>query len=369
MHKFNWLILGTLLLGGCVTQPTPEPPALSTSARDQIGYMAVRAPVRPKIALTADLDGKGEAAGRTAWSAGSGWLSGSMEMASQSGDEGAILIALFGLATAPMVAAGGALYGAAAADSAEAVQEGNAVLSEALDFAPAILARSFEAALAAEAPVRWQEVGSELSDSELIAAGFDSVLDLEFDQITSRVAENRMHVYFVTSYGIELTNLHTGTNLASRQWRQILPTQSVSSWAGNNGEGLALALDEDFDALAAETVAELFTRPAIRVRGLEPVSRGAFGVGTIPGRRPLFIWTALDGNGKAGRNAVRYELELRGREETATYETDGTRFVPPELLLACERYRWRVRAHYQSFGTPASSAWTPEYRFKTACGG
>ncbi|MEM8767723.1 MAG: hypothetical protein AAGE43_09790 [Pseudomonadota bacterium] len=368
MRKSYWLIIGTLLLGGCVTQPPPEPPALSTSAREQIGYMAVRAPERPQVTLTEDLDGRGEAAGRTAWSAGAGWLGGSLEMASQSGDEGALLIALFGLATAPMVAAGGAVYGAAAADSAEAVQSGNAVLSASLDHAPSLLVHSFETALAEAAPVRWQAVGRELNNHELLARGFDSVLDLEFDQITSRVAENRMHVYFVTRYGMELTNLHSGIAIASRQWRETLPTQSVSSWAENNGAGLAMALDEDFDALAAETVAELFTRPAIRVRGLEPVSRGTFGVGSIPGRRPLFIWTALDGTSKAGKDAVRYELELRGRSATATFETAGTRFVPPELLLACERYRWRVRAHYQSFGSPATSAWTPEYRFKTACG-
>ena len=36
--------------------------------------------------------------------------------------------------------------------------------------------------------------------------------------------------------------------------------------------------------------------------------------------------------------------------------------------MACERYGWRVRAHYRRFGKAAITDWTPEYRFKTACG-
>ena len=121
--------------------------------------------------------------------------------------------------------------------------------------------------------------------------------------------------------------------------------------------------------MATELTQEFFISPAVRVRGLEPVSPNPYAVGRIPALRPLFVWSAVNGGRVQPIPDVHYELSLtaRGDKEPTRFRTDTTRFVPPVNLDACETYRWQVRAHYTSFGTPAQSDWTPEYRFKTPC--
>ena len=124
MKAWTVLVILTVASGCATVQPPSGPPALSTDVRDQIGHLAIRGPRAPKVSLTTDLDGKGAAAGKTAVAAGTGWLGGTMEAASQSADEGAALVMVMGLMATPFVAAGGAMYGAAAADSEENGHQG-----------------------------------------------------------------------------------------------------------------------------------------------------------------------------------------------------------------------------------------------------
>jgi hypothetical protein len=368
----QWIFVLMVLIaaGGCTTmQPSQSPPALSTVAREQIGHMAVRGPTVPKISLTTDLDGKGAAAGKTAVAAGAGWLGGTFDAAGQSGDEGGALVLALGLVATPFVAAGGAMYGAAAADSADSVAGGNAVLDEALDFAPAQLQRALERRLDEAAPVSWEFVPAGATDGELAQQGFDSVLDLEMTSIASQPSENHLHVYFTTMNRARLTALPSGRTLATRSYDRSLPPRAVSSWAGQHGEALTSALGEVYAEVAAELAEEFFLAPAIRVKGLEPVSRNAYSVGRIPGLRPLFVWSALDGGSASPAPDVEYELAIsvRGDDEPQLYRTSITRYVTPENLQACKTYEWQVRAHYTSFGSAVASPWTPEYRFKTPC--
>ena len=292
------LLIALLGLSGCVTPTTGPvgPMGISNGVRDQIGRMAIRRPTAPTIKLTAELDSKGQAAGRTAKDAGLGWLSGSLQAAGESGDPlAAALIASFGIVTAPVVAAGGAIYGAAAADSAEAVETGNAVIRQTLDFAPAHLQHALESAFADTLPVAYVFVPEGTPGEDLRAKGFDSVMDVQMESITSYPSPNRMEVAFEAAQTISLTNLHSNRSLSSRRYFARTRKDNVSTWAAADAEGLKTELAANFTEMSAKIADEFFLAPAIRVEGLEPVSRQRFGVGEISGTVPLFIWSALDG--------------------------------------------------------------------------
>ena len=358
------------MTAGCAGIPTPaEPPSLATTARAQIGHMAIRGPTRPKVTLTSELNGKGAAAGRTAASASAGWLNGVFEGAGSSGDEGAIFVAALGIMVTPIVAAGGAAYGAAAADSQDAVAEGNQVLERTLDFAPAQLQHALASAFAGSAPVDYEFVPAGTPNGELVRRGFDSVLDVQMDSIASQPSQNLMHVYFDLRNRVRLTDLDNGEVLGTRVYNLALTDQAVSGWAGNDAAKLTAALDETYTNIAVDLADHLFTAPAIRVKGLEPVSANPYRVGTIPGQRPMFVWSALDGGWRATPpSTVEYEISLAvGKKEQQSFRTTRMRFVPEESLQPCKVYRWQVRAHYSNFGEPAASEWSPENRFKTSC--
>ncbi len=370
MIRFFITLLLAITAAGCVVTEPAAPPALANSAREQIGHLAVRGPTRPNVTLADDLEGKGSAAGKTALSAGAGWLGGTMEVASQGGGEGAVLLLALGLVTTPIVAAGGAAYGAAIADNPEAVTSGNEIIAESLDFAPAQLRQALDEQLTSSAPVSYEFVPAESSNQQLLSQGFDSVLDVQMHSIASRPTADRIHVYFESVNKFQLTSLRTGQLLISRSHRRDFEPRAVSGWASRNASPLTEALDAGFSDISSQTIEELFLAPAIRVKGLEPVTRGLFGTGTIPGRRPLFVWTALDGGSAEPSRDVEYEIEISpsGKAEPISHRTHNMRYVPPAPLAACRSYRWRLRAHYSSFGQPTATAWTPEYRFKTQCG-
>lgn len=370
IRRFIAIVSMLFLAAGCVVTPSqPEPPSLDSTARQEIGHLAVRGPTRPKISLTSDLQGKGAAAGRTAASASSSWVNGVVEGAGSSGEEGAIFIAALGLMMTPIVAAGGAAYGATAADSKDTVTEGNLVLGHTLDFAPAQLEHALSLAFAESTPVTYEFVPAGIPDAELIRRGFDSVLDVQMDSISSHPSQNLMHVYFDLRNRVRLTDLDSGQILGNRVYNLALMDKSVSGWAGQEGALLTAELDETYAELAEDLTDHLFHAPAIRVRGLQPLSANPYRVGTIPGRRPMFVWSALDGGSRtAPQAAVEYELALMvGKKEQLSYRTHEMRFVPDESLTSCKVYRWQVRAHYTSFGEPVTSEWSPGYRFKTSC--
>ncbi len=367
------LILAILLtVGGC-TAPGLEPmgpSGLSTSTRQEIGRMAIRGPTQPHISLTTALDGKGAAAGKTARDAGLGWLGGTLQAAGETGDPfGAALIASFGIITAPAVAMGGALYGVAAADTGEAVATGNSVLERALEFAPARFRQAMESAFAGVLPVDYEFVAPGTASEQLRAQGFDSVLDLQMESITSYPSSNRIEVAFEAKHTLTLRALNDDRLLVTRQYYDQTRSRNVSAWAQNQGSPLMTELADEFASTSQQIADEFFLAPAIRVAGLEPVSRQRFGTGVISGTVPMFVWSSLDGQTDASSGGVEYEVMIfpKGPEPEAGERTRSTRYVPAEPLLACKRYQWKVRAHYQNFDQPAVSAWSPTYRFKTPC--
>ena len=366
------LVTALLSLTGCVAPATGPvgPTGISNGVRDQIGRMAIRGPTPPSITLTTELDSKGQAAGRTAKDAGLGWLGGTLQAAGESGDPfAATLIASFGIITEPVVAAGGAIYGAAAADSTEAVETGNALIRQRREFAPAHLQHALESTFADTLPVTYVFVPDGTSGEALRARDFDSVLDVQMDAITSQPGEDRLGVAFEATQTISLTDLDSNQTLVSRRYYAQTSQKNVSTWAAADAQALQSELSASFTEMSAEIADEFFLAPAIRVEGLEPVSRSRFRIGRISGTMPLFVWSALDGDKGPASERIEYEIKvfLRGSEPEAGLRTTATRYVPPEPLLKCKRYHWQVRAHNQSFGQPETSDWSPTNRFKTPC--
>ena len=351
---------------GCVTPSVGpmEPPGIANQVRKEIHRLAIRGPDRPKISLTSDLDGKGAATGKTALAAGLGWLGGTMEAAGQAG-EGGVLVLAFGLFTTPIVVAGGALYGAASADTKEAISEGNQTLTTVLDFAPDRFRHVLETTFAEGVPVSYEFTG-DLSDAELAASGYDAVLDIQMDTLVSTPSSNGFHTHFDYANRAELRIFSRPDLNRSRIYDERLADRAVSSWARDGGRLLLADLDMSYQATSEELIDDFFLRKAIRVQGMEPVSRG-WSTGTISGTVPMFIWSARDGARSQPGLDVNYELLIyTGRKVPETgIRTKTTRYIPSEPLQTCKRYRWQVRAPDESFGQPTQSDGSPTYRFKT----
>ncbi len=367
------LIVTVVLTGtGCAgLQTAPNGPgAVSNSVRNEMGRMAVRAPSQPSVALTEDLINKGGAAGKTAAAAGLGWLGGSIEAAAQTGEPfSAALILALGLVTTPIVATGGAVYGATVADTDEAIDEGNRVLEDSLAFAPARFEHNLQTLMADKAPLAYTFVPAGTDNSDLRARGFDSVMDLQMRSLQSQPSENRYEVNFSSHNRVVVTALSDERVLETRHYERRTADGSVSSWARDNGEVLLADLDKRFAGISEEIVSEFFLAPAIRVQGLEPMSRGWGRAGTISGLRPMFVWSALDGASDAPGADVEYEISLFTKKNSPAVGVRSRvmRYVPAENLLACQNYRWKIRAHYDSFDAPTVTGWSPTYRFKTPC--
>lgn len=353
---------------GCVTPHTGpvQPPGISNEVRKEIHKLAIRTPTAPRIALTSDLDGKGAATGKSAAAAGLGWLGGTMEAAGDAG-EGAPLVLAFGLVTTPIAVAGGALYGAAASDTREAIVTGNQTLNSVLGFAPDRLEQVLERKFSEGVPVDYEFTG-DLGDAELAARGFDAVLEIRMESLRSSPSQNRFHTYFDHVNRAELRIFRRPDLNLSQTYDERLPDRAVSSWARDGGRQVLTDLDLSYQEIAAEIIDDFFLRKSIQVQGLEPMSKG-WSVGTISGTVPLFIWSARDGAHVAPGKDVDYEVMIysgRTRPESGV-RTKSMRYVPDVPLKACKRYNWKVRAHYENFGEPTASDWSPVYRFKTPC--
>jgi len=370
-HLTFTLVAAILLLSGCASLPGahPAPPATSTEVRNQIGLLAVRTSGQPRVHLTADLDTKGKAAGKTALAAGSVWLGGTAQAAAETGEPiSAAFMLGFGLITTPIVAAGGALYGASAADTKDAIEDGNAIIQRTLDFAPERLAHALDARFQEGIPVSYEFVGN-ISNSELQRRGFNTVLDVAIRSITSTPDESRMHATFNLLNDASLTRLTDNRHLVTREFYDQIKGKAVSTWAANDCETLLGKLDEKYAQLASQVGDDLFFRPSVRVQGIAPVSTGPFRTTKLKSAQPKFRWSAMDGDQTARQGEILYEISYSTKKNQvgATHHIGVPYFQPQEALQACRKYYWKVRAHYRVFGEARSSEWSPVNRFKTSC--
>jgi len=367
----TFALVATMFLSACASLPDarPVPPATSTEVRNQIGLLAVRTPGQPHVNLTTDLDTKGKAAGKTALAAGSVWLGGTAQAAAETGEPiSAAFMLSFGLITTPIVAAGGALYGASAADTKDAIEDGNAVIQRTLDFTPQRLAHALDAKFQEGVPVSYEFVGN-ISNSELQRRGFNTVLDVEMRSITSTPDESRMHATFNLFNDASLTRLTDNRRLVTREFYNQIEGKAVSTWAANDCETLLGKLDIEYVRLASQLSDDLFFRPSVRVQGISPVSTGPFRTTKLKSAQPKFRWSAMDGDQTAREGDIHYEISYSTKKNQVveTHHIGVPYFQPQEALQACKKYYWKVRAHYRVFGEARTSEWSPVNRFKTSC--
>jgi len=353
---------------GCTTlkPQVAEDPGISNQVRNEIHRLAVRDPNAPQVALADQLESRGAATGKSALGAGLLWLGGTFEAASEAGAAGPFVAAL-GVLTTPFAMVGGALYGAVTSDTQHGIETGNQILTRVLDFAPDRFRHALEQRFQAGVPVDYAFVRG-MTDAELAAAGFDAVLDVRMNSLTSSPSEEGTRVYFEHASRAELRILGQPDLTRSRFYSGRLGPRTVSDWAGQQGQQLLTALDAEYEAVAGNIVDDFLVRKSIRVQGLEPVSTG-WAAGTISGTMPLFVWSARDGASAEPGADVTYEIRIYQGSQVpeSGVSSTTTRYVPAEPLQACRRYRWQVRAHYVTFGEPVASDWTPVYRFKTPC--
>ena len=358
-------------LFGCASTPVPTqaPPVLSTDVRERIGKLAIRTPTSPKIELTANLDTKGKAAGKSALRAGGAWLGGTAGAAGQSGDPlGGLLVLTLGLVTTPVVAAGGAIYGASAADSKDAIEEGNVVLKRTLEFAPQRLEHALKTKFDEGVPIEYGFTGG-TSNADLLADGYTSVLSVEMQGIGSYRDESGMYASLSSRQLVKVTRLSDNSQLTTRPYTAVLPGKSVSGWAKNDGSTLNAALDKEWHRIANEMTQDFFFRPSIRVQGLAPISSQPFRTTKLDTLTPTFSWSTLDGGVTSRNQDVTFEVGY-GRKKndlTEVHRSSASQLTLTHALEACKTYYWQVRAHYQSFGHETTSDWSPKYRFKTKC--
>lgn len=343
-----------------------ESPGLANSARNQIGRLAVRGLDTTSVSLTTALIGKSTAARN---SASTGWLNGAFNAAGQESGEGALLLAVFVLITTPVVAAGGALYGASIADREAEIAAGNRVLEQALHDGPRQLREALRQRFDHQIPVPFEFVDTGISNVELTNQGFDSLLEVSVDTLSSLPDASGIRVTFEALLRGTLTHLASGRKLFSRIYVRDLPFAPVSRWAMDDAAELKQKLRQAFGNMADELVAEVFLQPAMCAYGIQPVSTGRYRVGTISGTVPLFVVNAVDGRTFNPTGKVEYELDVwRAQHEphlSTRSRTPG--LALPDPLAGCSVYKWRVRVHYRSFSEPEKSQWSPEYRFKTPC--
>lgn len=372
------LTVAVLVVGGtgCAIQNLPQPPvtAVSNQARSEMTVLAIRGPYEPTIQVSGDeIARRGQLVGAKAKEAGIGSITVGVQAGAESGDPfGFLALATLGIVAAPVSALGGAIYGGAISDTDEAIQSSVPRVRKALSRAPAHLTAELMAELedpALRTP-RWQLIEPTVSDEELRKRGFDAVLDLRMTHLTTIPSENLAQVRVQSLNTATVTDLDDGRVLAQRGYHASTPDRKFSSWADDDATPLLEALDDVFDDISRDLVDDMFRDRAIRVVGLEPIAQDSFRRGRIDGLRPMILWHAEDADAPLPEGyPVRYELLLYtgSRPPEAGIRLDTDRYVPPELLKRCTRYRWKVRAHYLRFGEPDVSSWSPEYRFGTPC--
>ncbi len=360
-RKFLVFCIGCVLFSGCSSLATTQPQPLSERDRERLGRIWVQPSYDTAEATSGVTSGRGMGA-----AIGAGQATGAMwsEMGSGMSGDGAALGLLVLVALTPIVAAGGAVYGAAAADSANDVDQYLATLDQVYAATDATYARHLEQGIA-DLPYLDVAVGARPN-------AFDSRLVIQFNELTGEGGGVKSNLSFTLS---TKTSLYIGDDTAPayvRDYRFHTPVRRLAQWAEGDGS----ALRAEVDVLAASTVQALlddhFRRSAYTVQPDYPAYRFAFRPKRLATDQPEFRWHLAEGEFEVDAKVpVTYELRISG-EAGAFSDYHGLtvqRFTPPQPLPACARLEWLVRGHYQSMGQSRSTAWSEPQRFRTPCPG
>ena len=374
--RLTMLGLALICVGCTTTMGLVQPPvtAISTSARQEVNALAIRGPHAPSIQVSGDeIARRAQVVGAKAKAAGLGSISAGFEAGAEAGEPfTAVFLAALGIAAAPFAAAGGAIYGGAISDTDEDIKARVPLLRAALTRAPEHMERQFRSHVDAAGlgGIQIEYVAASTTNDALRDQGFDSVLDLEMKRLDTMPSDDLAQVKLLSRNTISLTDLDDDVVLARRDYQVYTTDKKFSTWVDQDAAPVFEALDATFAEMSDELIGDFFVDPSIQVQGLEPIASDSMRRGRIDSMRPLIVWQALDANMPLRDDqAVEYELLLYTGSKVPQQgiRLTSDRYVPEDLLQQCKRYRWKVRAHYGSFGEPVASPWSPEYRFGTPC--
>jgi len=263
---FIWLSL-VFLIGqwGCATPRYTLLPLPSEEVRADIGTVGVVSarfsPEAHEAHLEAPTGGKWSGAGK---GAAAGFF-GSVLAGLSSGHP---LSFALGIALAPVVGLGGAIYGAIAAESAEKVQEAEATLNKAvadLKIQEAMRDRVLQVARneTLQSFVPLEDRGptipnEEVSYSSLTSEGVDTILEISVTKFELPGGGINPPLPLIISVCGRLLKSADGTELYGRPWVYRSGTRKFAEWAANNAEPLRDEVDRGLQALAEQIVEEIF---------------------------------------------------------------------------------------------------------------
>jgi len=388
-----------LTLSACA----PSPKYLSEMDRKSVGYVGVAsAQFQPEINLTLPAKGAGSGAWRGAKEGAKDVIIGSAVTPLP----GAIIL---GILLSPVVAAGGAVYGAIAAPSARVVARHERVLadiSQKLEINRSIRegiiryadekAHYALADLGAVGPVR---PGGDANYLRLALNGTNTVLEVSASDLSTEGAAINSPFKVVIKADARLIRTSDGSDLASYHPRFASQLHTLQEWARNDGALFREVLQKGVTQISRETTYELLfvygadSAEAVRSVGssgkasIHPpefiVSRpekSGFSLFSeddliVDSLTPEFCWKPLAGEKQklfdegtkiSGISPVRYQMEVRYDDEVV-YERDSLKVSCHRLEQPLKwngRYNASVRMWFELNGRMRATR-PGEVRFKT----
>lgn len=250
-------IMLTLILSACAQSPK----YLSETDRKSLGHVSVvSAQFQPDINLVLPAKGAGGGAWRGAKEGAKDVIIGSAVTPLP----GAIIL---GILLSPIVAAGGAIYGAIVASPAKVVAQYGKVLadiSQKLDINRGIREGTIRYAdekahyslsdLGEIGPVK---PGGDANYLRLALSGTDTVLEVSASDLSTEGAAINSPFRVVIKAGVRLIRTADGMALASYHPRFTSQLHTLQEWAQNDGALFREALQKGFTQISRETIYEL----------------------------------------------------------------------------------------------------------------
>ena len=361
-NLMGWMLC--VAVTGCATTGKFETSeALSEQQRRQLGRVLIVPHADVSATTSGITDGKGEGAAKGAGGATAAMWSGIGSASGGDGSEALMLIAL--VALTPVVAAGGAIYGAAAADSAADVERFEATLSQVFASSESAYMRALED--------RVDALGAgQVLVADDIELPHDSRLEVDFVALEGAGGGVKSNLKFTLRAQSRLYTTDRAIPTYTRSYASSTSVRELSDWAADDGVELTRAIQEMAMRTVDAMLDDHFRAPALRIQPVYPAFGHAFKPRRLDTAQPQIDWRLWDGRmaaADAGLVDVSYQLRLTSSEgDRIERQLQGvSEFRPDRPLATCATYQWQVRASYESFGSARSTEWTQPHRFRTPC--
>lgn len=381
---FVSLLLCLLLFAGCAT------PVMPSEERDKLGRLGMATVgFAPEVVLDVTR-GRGHGAVMGAARGASGSVAQSM----------VTLNPFVGVLFAPVVAVGGAVYGAIVADSADEVQKSiNSIetLLPGMEFQQVLRQNvaEFTRRRTSQHFVRTDLLGSESpgqprnfqDEKEL-----DSVLEVGIWEIRlqDQSLSNTRVVLKVTGFA-RLVRVRNGSLCLEKEYRYQSAARDLDIWAQHGGSLVKDELKLAYEQIAGRIVDDYFLtvsdfpQPIASLAVTQPIPEtGFFTAGFVKPlatQQPVLGWqpfpseqdvAGLDGERLKRASEIVYDLRIADQEEQfvfSRHDLAQPTYKPETPLPPCRIYNWQVRARFRVDEAVSVTPWISDKRnrFKTDC--